>query len=59
MLKIELHAAAFSVVIIQDICVLALVKIFRSGQQSEEDKGRVDGSAADVCVVIKDAKLRQ
>lgn len=26
---------------------------------SEEDKGRVDGSAADGCVVIKDTKLRQ
>ncbi|KAM7369927.1 hypothetical protein PAMP_011215 [Pampus punctatissimus] len=32
---------------------------FSCGQQTEEDKGRVNGSEADGCVVIKDTKLRQ
>lgn len=34
-------------------------KCFAVDKMSEEDKGRVDGSAADGCVVIKDTKLRQ
>lgn len=43
----------------QTLAVLSLIKMFCCGQMTEEDKGRVDESAADGCVVIKDTKLRQ